>query len=71
MTSLLESLRRCSAIVADTGELAAIEKFKPRDATTNPTLIRKAVKDRRYRGIVEAALEATATIHDRAVGPRH
>ena len=62
MSSQLESLRRWSVVVADTGELAAIERFRPQDATTNPTLIHKAARDERYREIVEAALEATAVI---------
>jgi transaldolase len=65
MTSQLESLRRWSVVVADTGELAAIERFRPQDATTNPTLIHKAARDERYREIVEAALEATAGIAGR------
>ena len=39
MESQLESLQRWSVIVADTGDLAAIERFRPQDATTNPSLI--------------------------------
>jgi transaldolase len=56
MTSQLESLQRWSVIVADTGDLAAIERFRPQDATTNPSLILASARDPRYRPLVEAAL---------------
>jgi len=62
MSSQLDSLRRWSVVVADTGELAAIGRFRPHDATTNPSLILKAAQDERYRDVVEAALEATSGI---------
>ena len=38
MTTQLESLQRHSVIVADTGDLDAIQRFRPQDATTNPSL---------------------------------
>jgi transaldolase len=38
-TNLLEQLREMTVVVADTGDIQAIETFKPRDATTNPSLI--------------------------------
>lgn len=60
MTSLLEGLARHSVIVADTGDLAAIERYRPRDATTNPSLILKAAQDPRYRPLVDAALREPA-----------
>jgi transaldolase len=56
MASQLESLQRWSVIVADTGDLAAIERFRPQDATTNPSLILASARDPRYRPLVEAAL---------------
>ena len=62
MTTQLESLRRWSVIVADTGDLAAIERFRPRDATTNPSLILKAAREPRHREIVDEALGETAAI---------
>ena len=37
--NLLEQLREVTIVVADTGDIQAIEKFQPRDATTNPSLI--------------------------------
>jgi len=42
MTSKLDQLRRVTTVVADTGDLEAIEQWKPEDATTNPSLILKA-----------------------------
>jgi len=56
MASQLEALQRWSIIVADTGDLAAIERFRPRDATTNPSLILASARDPRYRPLVESAL---------------
>jgi hypothetical protein len=56
MSSQLESLQRWSVIVADTGDLAAIERFRPQDATTNPSLILASARDPRYRPLVDAAL---------------
>ena len=41
--SVLQQLRTMTTIVADTGDLAAIARLKPRDATTNPSLITKAL----------------------------
>lgn len=48
MTSLLEQLSAVTTVVADTGELAAIKAFQPQDATTNPSLILKAVSHPDY-----------------------
>jgi transaldolase len=42
MTSKLEQLKQFTTVVADTGDFAAIEKLKPVDATTNPSLLLKA-----------------------------
>ena len=39
----LQALQQHSQVVADTGDLSAIERFQPVDATTNPSLIRKAM----------------------------
>jgi transaldolase len=58
MTTQLESLQRHSIIVADTGDLDAIERFKPTDATTNPSLILKAAQDPRFARIVDDAIHA-------------
>ncbi|MGC4028031.1 MAG: transaldolase [Steroidobacteraceae bacterium] len=57
MSNQLQSLQRWSVIVADTGDLDAIERFRPQDATTNPSLIYAAARDARFRPLVDAALE--------------
>lgn len=64
MTTQLESLKRWSVIVADTGDLAAIERFRPQDATTNPSLILAAARDPRFRPLVDAALKQIAGVSD-------
>lgn len=56
MATLLEALARHSVIAADTGDLDVIARYRPRDATTNPSLILKAAQDPRYRPLVERAL---------------
>jgi transaldolase len=55
--SLLEQLREMTVVVADTGDIQAIESFKPRDATTNPSLITAAAQMPQYQGIVDATLK--------------
>ncbi|MGH9585599.1 MAG: transaldolase [Acidobacteriaceae bacterium] len=52
----LEQLRGMTTIVADTGEIAEIEKVKPQDATTNPSLITKAAQMPQYAPIVDGVL---------------
>lgn len=59
--SLLEGLKRFTTIVADTGDLAAIERLKPRDATTNPSLILKAAQKPEYRPLVTEAVRSGAS----------
>jgi transaldolase len=44
-------------VVADTGDFTSIEKYKPEDATTNPTLILKAAKLPQYAEIISNALK--------------
>lgn len=56
MSNQLKSLQRLSVIVADTGDISAIERFRPQDATTNPSLIYAAARDARYRPLVDEAL---------------
>ena len=56
MASLLEQLRQMTVVVADTGDLQAIEKFTPRDATTNPSLITAAAQMPQYQEIVDETL---------------
>ena len=54
--SLLDSLKRFTTVVADTGDIEAMRKFKPQDATTNPSLLLKVSQEERYRPLVESAL---------------
>jgi transaldolase len=61
--NLLEQLREMTVVVADTGDIQAIEKFTPRDATTNPSLITAAAQMPQYQGIVDDTLTgARATL---------
>ncbi len=55
--NLLDQLKQYTVVVADTGDLEAIEKFKPRDATTNPSLITAAAQMPQYQGIVDDTLK--------------
>ncbi len=67
--SALQQLRTMTTIVADTGDLSAIARLRPRDATTNPSLITKALIHpdnqsmltetmSRYQGDVDAVIDA-------------
>jgi transaldolase len=55
--NLLESLKRHTTVVADTGDIEAIAKYRPQDATTNPSLLLKAAQQAQYRPLVDAALK--------------
>ncbi len=55
--SQLDELQKLTTIVADTGEFEEIKKFKPTDATTNPSLIFKASSMPEYQFLIEDALE--------------
>jgi transaldolase len=54
--SLLDSLKRFTTVVADTGDIEAMRQFRPQDATTNPSLLLKAAQQPQYRPLVESAL---------------
>lgn len=56
MPNQLEQLRDLSAVVADTGDIGAIARFRPTDATTNPSLLLKAASLPAYAGHVDDAL---------------
>jgi transaldolase len=55
--SILESLRKNTIVVADTGDIQAIARVKPQDATTNPSLLFSAAQRPEYQHLVQAALE--------------
>ena len=54
--NLLEQLRQYTVVVADTGDIEAMEKFRPQDATTNPSLITAAAQMPQYQPIVDGVL---------------
>jgi transaldolase len=53
MTSQLESLRTHSLVVADTGDIEAVARWKPQDATTNPSLLLTSAEDPRFRHLMD------------------
>ena len=57
MPNLLEQLRKFTVVVADTGDMEAMEKFHPQDATTNPSLITAAAQMPQYQPIVDGVLK--------------
>ena len=65
MASLLDQLSEMTVVVADTGDLEAIRKFTPRDATTNPSLILAAAQISAYQSLIDEALRASR----RMMGP--
>jgi len=56
MSNLLEQLRSYTVVVADTGDMEAMSKFRPQDATTNPSLITAAAQMQQYQPIVDGVL---------------
>ena len=56
MPSQLDRLKEFTTIVCDTGDIDAIRKFTPQDATTNPSLIYKAALMPEYSKIVDSAI---------------
>jgi transaldolase len=55
--TFLDQLKSHTVVVADTGDFQSIQKFKPRDATTNPSLIAAAAKMPEYASVVDEALK--------------
>ncbi|QJR80065.1 transaldolase [Alteromonas pelagimontana] len=56
MTNQLESLRKITTVVADTGDIEAIKKYQPVDATTNPSLLLKAASLPHYAELIDDAV---------------
>jgi transaldolase len=54
--NLLKQLRSYTVVVADTGDIEAMEKFRPQDSTTNPSLITAAAQLPQYQPIVDGVL---------------
>jgi transaldolase len=63
MTTALDQLKQFTTVVADTGDFQQLAQYKPRDATTNPSLILKAVQKDDYRPLLEK------TVRDHASKP--
>ncbi len=59
-----------TVVVADTGDIDAIRKFKPRDATTNPSLILAAAKDPNYIKLIDQSLENSKKINFQVTFPK-
>jgi len=53
MASNLESLREYSLVVADSGDIEAVARWKPQDATTNPSLLLASAEDPRWRALID------------------
>ena len=58
MTSQLEQLKACTTVVADTGDFKQLAQFTPQDATTNPSLILKAVQKPDYAPLLADTVAA-------------
>ena len=63
MTTALDQLKQFTTVVADTGDFQQLAQYKPQDATTNPSLILKAVQKADYRPLLEK------TVRDHASKP--
>ncbi len=57
MSSKLDQLKSMTVVVADTGDIEAIQAFQPTDCTTNPTLILKAAQMPAYAHLVDEAVQ--------------
>ncbi|MEG3766547.1 transaldolase [Alteromonas sp. 14N.309.X.WAT.G.H12] len=56
MSNQLDALREITTVVADTGDIEAIKKYQPVDATTNPSLMLKAASIPEYAGYIDDAV---------------
>ncbi|OOE35410.1 transaldolase [Salinivibrio kushneri] len=56
MSNKLDQLRALTTVVADTGDIEAIKKYQPQDATTNPSLILKAAQIKEYAPLIDEAI---------------
>jgi transaldolase len=57
MSNSLEQLKKFSTVVADSAEFQVVKKFEPYDATTNPTLLLKAVQSETYKSLLQEAIQ--------------
>ena len=70
--NLLESLKRWTTVVADTGDIEAIAEHKPQDATTNPSLLLQAATEAAVPGSGRrgAAISPSTRLATRPLTPR-
>ena len=59
--NLLDQLKKYTVVVADTGDMNSMKVFRPRDATTNPSLITAAAQMPEYSQVVDDALRWAQT----------
>lgn len=64
MSNKLEQLKSFSDVVADTGDIEAIKRYKPLDATTNPSLLYKAAQMDNYQPLLNDALKQSNSVED-------
>lgn len=60
MANTLESLKEMTTVVADTGDFETLAAYAPQDATTNPSLILKALQKTEYASVLDDAIKSTA-----------
>jgi len=60
MSNTLESLKSFTTVVADTGDFETLAAYTPQDATTNPSLILKALQKDEYSSVLDEAIAGTA-----------
>ena len=61
MSSILAQLTAMTDVVADTGDIEAIKRFSPQDATTNPSLILKAAQLPQYQALIDRIVAENIT----------
>ncbi|MDQ8207024.1 transaldolase [Coraliomargarita sp. SDUM461003] len=59
MSNTLDSLKELTTVVADTGDFETLAAYTPQDATTNPSLILKALQKAEYASVLEDAIQST------------
>ena len=62
MANLLDQLAAMTVVVADTGDIDAIQQFTPRDATTNPSLILAAAQIPTYQNLIDTSLRESREV---------
>ncbi|MDD3095124.1 MAG: transaldolase family protein, partial [Candidatus Marinimicrobia bacterium] len=67
--STLDKLGKMTVVVADTGDFLAIKKHKPRDTTTNPSLLLAAAQMPEYRKLLERTIRETDISSSQSISP--